>query len=57
MGFKLGEVMRSPRAGEALAARPEKAVAFAKPERPMKPERPVRFERPERPVKPERPVR
>jgi len=67
-GTTVGEVMRSPRAGEALAARPgkaiekgpasiEKPVRIAKPERPMKPERPVRFERIERPVKPERPVR
>jgi hypothetical protein len=45
MGIKLGEVMRSPKAQENVAARPE---------RPLRAEKPERFERPERPAKPER---
>jgi hypothetical protein len=48
MGFKLGEVMRSPKADEKVAARPEK---------PARVEKLQRFERPERPAKPERPER
>jgi len=48
MGFKLGEVMRSPKASERVAARPERTA---------KPERAARPERPERPVKPEKPER
>jgi hypothetical protein len=48
MGFKLGEVQRSARAQERVAARPE---------RPAKPERAARPERPERPAKPEKPER
>lgn len=65
MGTTVGEVMRSPRADEALGARRGKAIG--KPEvdierpvrvsKPERPERPVRFERPERPFKPERPVK
>lgn len=57
MGFKLGEVMRSPRAQERAASgvgkhvRPERAARVEKPMRPDKPERA------ERPVKPERPAR
>ena len=46
MGFKLGEVMRSPKAQERVAARPEK---LEKPMRPERPERPSKPERPERP--------
>jgi len=46
MGFKLGEVMRSPKASERVAARPEK---LEKPMRPERPERPSKPERPERP--------
>lgn len=49
MGFKLGEVMRSPKAGERVAARPERPAKPEKAERPEKPERPVKPERPERP--------
>jgi hypothetical protein len=49
MGFKLGEVQRSAKAQERVAARPERAARPDKPERPEKPERPVRPERPERP--------
>jgi hypothetical protein len=48
MGVKLGEVKRSERASERVAARPERA------EKPARPEKP---ERPERPAKPERPGR
>lgn len=46
MGIKLGEVMRSPKAGERVAARPERA---ARPDKPDRPERPAKPERPERP--------
>jgi hypothetical protein len=46
MGFKLGEVMRSPKASERVAARPERA---ARPDKPDRPERPAKPERPERP--------
>jgi hypothetical protein len=46
MGFKLGEVMRSPKASERVAARPERAV---RPDKPDRPERPAKPERPERP--------
>ena len=42
MGFKLGEVMRSPKASERVAARPERAARPDKPERPAKPDRPDR---------------
>lgn len=42
MGFKLGEVMRSPKASERVAARPERAMRPDKPERPAKPDRPDR---------------
>ena len=46
MGFKLGEVMRSDKAGEhartARAERPEKFEHGHRPERPAKPERPGR---------------
>lgn len=41
-GFKLGEVMRSPKAAERVAARPERPARPEKPERPAKPERPNR---------------
>ena len=51
MGFKLGEVQRSAKAQERVAARPERS---AKPERAARPERP---ERPAKPEKPERPGR
>jgi hypothetical protein len=51
LGFKLGEVMRSPKANEKIAARPERA------ERPARLEKPERPERPERPARPERPGR
>lgn len=60
MGFKLGEVKRSPRAQERAAAgsgKPERPARMEKPQRPDKPERPFKPERPERPVKPERPAR
>ena len=46
MGIKLGEVMRSPKASERVAARPERA---ARPDKPDRPERPAKPERPERP--------
>ena len=49
MGFKLGEVMRNPKAD-----RPERVTRQAKMERP---ERPARPEKPERPDRPERPGR
>ena len=49
MGFRLGELMRSPKAGERVAARPERPAKLEKPERPDRPERPVKPERPERP--------
>lgn len=42
MGFKLGEVMRSPKASERVAARPERAARPDKPDRPAKPDRPDR---------------
>lgn len=48
MGFKLGEVKRSPRAPERMAARP------ARPEKPMRPEKPDRPAKPERPERPGR---
>jgi len=44
MGFKLGEVMRNPKAD-----RPERVARHEKPERPVKAERPEKPERPERP--------
>lgn len=46
MGIKLGEVMRSPKASERVAARPERA---ARPDKPERPGRPAKPERPERP--------
>lgn len=46
MGFKLGEVQRSAKAQERVAARPERA---ARPDKPDRPERPAKPERPERP--------
>jgi hypothetical protein len=49
MGFRLGELMRSPKAAERVAARPERPAKLEKPERPDRPERPVKPERPERP--------
>jgi hypothetical protein len=49
MGFKLGEVMRNPKADRA-----ERVTRQAKVERP---ERPARPEKPERPERPERPGR
>jgi len=49
MGFRLGELMRSPKAGERVAARPERPAKLEKPERPERPERAVKPERPERP--------
>ena len=48
MGFKLGEVQRSTKAQERVAARPERAARLDKPERPEKPERPAKPERPGR---------
>lgn len=48
MGFKLGEVMRSPKAGERAAARPERAARPDKPDRPERPAKPERTERPGR---------
>lgn len=63
MGFKLGEVKRSPRAQDRAATgagkpeRPDRPARVDKPQRPDKPERPFKPERPERPVKPERPAR
>ena len=42
MGFKLGEVMRAPKASERVAARPERAARPDKPDRPAKPDRPDR---------------
>ena len=60
MGFKLGEVKRSPQAQERAATgggKPERPERAAKPQRPDKPERPFKPDRPERPVKPERPQR
>ncbi len=51
MGLKLGEVVRSEKAGQAGS---EQRAENARAERP---ERPLRPERPERPEKPERPVR
>ena len=48
MGFKLGEVMRSPKAGERVAARPERAARPDKPDRPERPAKPERTERPGR---------
>lgn len=48
MGFRLGEVMRSPKASERVAARPQRVE---KPMRPDKPERPAKPERPERPAR------
>jgi hypothetical protein len=46
MGFRLGEVMRSPKASERVAAKPQR---LEKPMRPDKPERPAKPERSERP--------
>lgn len=46
MGFKLGEVQRSAKAQERVAARPERA---ARPDKPERPDRPAKPERPERP--------
>jgi len=51
MGFKLGEVVRSEKAGQAGS---EQRAENARAERP---ERPLRPEKPEKPEKPERPVR
>jgi hypothetical protein len=57
MGFKLGEVKRSPTAQDRAASGAGKPERAEKPQRPDKPERPFKPDRPERPVKPERPQR
>jgi hypothetical protein len=57
MGFKLGEVKRSPQAQDRAASGAGRPERMEKPQRPDKPERPFKPERPERPVKPERPAR
>jgi len=58
LGFRLGEVMRSGKAGSASAASPR---ADSRPEklaqRPQRPDLPDRAFRPERPMKPELPQR
>ena len=52
LGFKLGEVVRNPKAEHS-----ERMANAGKPERPQHADRPERPERPEKPEKPERPER